>query len=444
MDKAQKLAELAHDVTGLLLPDVIENPDGSYTVPISHPLEDADDPKSGGSTVFTFSDIEYLRRSELNAFVEVVVHHGGELHKFSGRLNLASLSGREGFVRSLGRIAKSKKEFDSHLSVAIEAVQKAIQKRPRMIRITDAPPKQDKQWLLEPFVLDKAPNILFGEGGGGKTFVALRMMLSIATGVPFLGVAPARKCPVMFLDYEDDAAEGLDRIMKLCSSEAAKTEGSVPTLEDVQNNIFYFPAGGIPIHDLVPQLQEKIKEHKIEFLLIDSAVLACGGEPEKAENASRYFNSLAKLGITSLTIAHETKSENHEHVFGSIFWKNCTRNMWNAQSERNPVDSREISFGLFHRKCNHASLRPMVPLRIFHGEGFVDIVRGAAEEWDGKALSIGDRIVKFLRTGPKQFGQIVMELADVKKDVITMTLTRMHKRSILKQTGKDNMYWEIA
>ncbi len=248
----------------------------------------------------------------------------------------------------------------------------------------------------------------------------------------------------MFLDYEDVAAEANDRIQKLCGSPELAREGVAPDLELVQRNIHYFSGEGIPIHELIPQLKEKISEFKIEFILIDSAALACGGEPEKAEVASRFFNSLAKLGVTTLTIAHETKTENHDHVFGSIFWRNCARNIWNAQSERDPSDNRRISLGLFHRKCNHTATQAPVPLAVFHDVGAVDITLGGSEDWGGKSLSIPERVISFLRSGPKQFGQIVDELHDVKKDALTEALRRMKSRGVLVKTGMKEEYWKIA
>lgn len=425
-----------------MTPHISQLDDGAYQVVILHPV-DPETNKSTGSSVFHFSDIEYIRRSDVNAYVKVSIHIGEVTTEYESRLNLASASARDSFARAMGRIAKNKLEFDSYLSAAIVAVNKAIAAKPRLIDLIDAPLKKENQWLLEPFILDKAPNILFGEGGGGKTYIALRWMLSLATGVPFLGIKPLRVVKCMFLDYEDDDSEGSDRIMKLAGSKTITPDGQTPDI-DLMRNIKYFNAEGIPFHDLIPTLKELIAEHKIEFILIDSAVTACGGEPEKAETVGRFFNALKKLGVTTLTIAHETKSENHDHVFGSIFWRNFTRNMWNAQSEKNPVDSREISFGLFHRKCNHASLRGNVPLRIFHGEDVVDITRGNSEEWGGKSLTVGERIVAMLRSGPKQFGQIAMDMEDVKKETITQTLTRLSIRGILVKTGENGYYWQIA
>lgn len=432
-----------------MTPHISQQPDGSYFCVILNS-------DGTGSVSFTFSDIEYARKQEIFSFVSVsILHHDVDekdpskmlSEEFSCRLNLASQTGREGYARSMSKVVKNKQGYDSALSVACNAVMKAIFSKPRVTRMCDAPLKKERRWMLEPFILDGTSNILFGEGGGGKTFVALRWMLSIATGIPFLGTKPLRTAPCLFLDYEDETDEGWDRVMKLCSSKSLTPDGETPDAELLQNNMNYFDPEGIPVHELVPTLKAVIAEKKIEFILIDSAVYACGGEPEKAEVVGRFFNDISKLGVTTLIIAHETKSENHDHVFGSIFWRNCVRNMWNAQSEKDPVDTRKISFGLFHRKCNQAAIHQPVPLRIFHGEGYVDIVRGEAEEWGGKSLSIPERIVAVLRSGPKQFGQIVEALqreGEVKKDVITNALTRLKSRGILAQRSGGSQEWEIA
>ncbi len=118
--------------------------------------------------------------------------------------------------------------------------------------------------------------------------------------------------------------------------------------------------------------------------------------------------------------------------------------MWNAQSEKDPTNPQRIAFGLFHRKCNHAALRSPVPLRIFHGQGYVDITKGNQDEWGGKSLTHGQRIAEILSNGPKQFGQIVEAMTDVKKDVITTTLSRLHAQGVLAKTGQKDEYWQKA
>jgi hypothetical protein len=402
-----------------------KNQNGSYSYTILHGERE-------GTTIFTFNEIEYVRRSEINAVVETITHHEKQLFNFSTRLNLESASAREGYVRSLQRITKSKKEFDAYLSEAIQAVKNALRSTSKVIRLVDAPPKENAQWLLEPFILDKTTNILFGEGGGGKTFVALRWLLSLATGIPFLGVKPLRMVKCLFLDYEDVSSEGLDRVYKLCGGSGLDVD-----MGKLRENIFYMNANGMPLHDLVPTLKEIIIENNIDFLLLDSAALACGGEPEKADSATRYFNAIQKLGITSLTIAHETKTENHDHVFGSIFWRNSARNIWNGQTETDASDNRRISFELYHRKCNHAAKRNPVSLEIFHGDGFVNIAK-ANYEVRSENMKPTERIIISLKEKPKFLADLFTEMDDVKKDTIRTAIKRLKaKGTVLNDTNPD-------
>ena len=278
---------------------------------------------------------------------------------------------------------------------------------------------------------------MFGEGGGGKTYIALRWVLSLATGIPFLTSKPTRTVKCLFIDYEDDPAEGNDRIQKLCGGTKANID-----LDLLHANILYFNPAGIPFADLVPTLTECIRANGVEFVLLDSAALACGGEPEKADSATRYFNSLAKLGVTSLTIAHETKSENHDHVFGSIFWRNSARNIWNAQSETNEADNRKISFGLFHRKCNHSAKRSAVSLEIFHGVGVVEVRPASQEAW-GTGLSVPARIVAMLKQRPMELGELKDKLDDLTKDEIGVSLNRLKARGVVVQPAGRGGPWRL-
>lgn len=413
-----------------VIQSVTPNEDGSLTIVIFHKVT-----KDGaeGSTTFTFSDIERVRRSEVNAFVRATVHEAEELGVFSGRLNLSSLSAREGFARSLTKIAQTKISFDFVLSQAIEAVTYYLEKQPQAIWIEEAPAAKGEKWLLDPYILEGSPNILFGKGGGGKTFLALRIMLSLVTGLPILGITPSRTVKCLFLDYEDIAENGMDRIYKLCGGMFK------PELDSIYGKIRYFKANGVPLHELIPTLKEEIAKHGIEFILVDSAALACGGEPEKAESAIRFFNALSKLNITSLVIAHETKAETHEYVFGSVFFHNSARNIWNTQAEHDEDDPRIIQMGLFHRKCNHGSLKAPRAVKIFHGEGFVDVSLGDIAAFD-KELSVPQRIIRLLRDGGQPTHEINERLGG-DKNTIKVTLQRLKKKEKIMENGLG--FWSL-
>ncbi len=71
-----------------------------------------------------------------------------------------------------------------------------------------------------PHVIDKIipageVTLLSGHGGGGKSFVSLLMLVHVALGRTFCGLATSR-VPVLFFSAEDDAAEIRRRLARIC------------------------------------------------------------------------------------------------------------------------------------------------------------------------------------------------------------------------------------
>ena len=98
-------------------------------------------------------------------------------------------------------------------------------------------------------------------------------------------------------------------------------------------------------------LERVCRERNVKLILVDSAALACGGDPKEEHVATAYFNALAKLGIASLTVAHMTKDEKDDHhPYGSIFFHNSARMTWNIKVADEDENPRHL--GLYCRKAN--------------------------------------------------------------------------------------------
>jgi hypothetical protein len=233
------------------------------------------------------------------------------------------------------------------------------------------------------------------------------------------------------VDYEDSTEEFFDRMNKIIKG--------MDGVGDIKNEIRYFPKPFRPLHDMVPTLKKVILENDIGLVIVDSAILACGGEPEKADVAARYFNALAALGATSLTIAHETKAENHAYPFGSVVWWNSPRNIWNAQGKSDPDETDDtnrgpIEVGLFHRKCNSGPRTRMIATKTTFGEDSVKVELSNEEVWDS-SLPVTRRIVRLLQpqNGVKQMmghKAIKDALGDVNENTLKDAL------KALKRSGK--------
>ena len=386
------------------------------------------DTEEGGSVTYRFSEVEESNGREINAMVDAVVHIPDvPMWSFCGRLNIASLSAREGFARQLTKPSKMKIPAEISLSNAIHKVITYLRSRDESVWFENIEGTIPEKPLFNPFIIENAPNLMFGKGGTGKTYICLRLLLSLITGKSFLGFKPERTVKVLFVDYEASKGEFFDRFNRLLGGMTEHVDVS-----EVMGKIRYFRPLGRPMHEIIPLLKKTIRYNGIEFVLIDSAILACGGEPERAEVAARYFNALASLGVTTLTIAHETKAENHAYPFGSVVWWNSPRNIWNAQSmsevedeDADPDPNRPIEAGLFHRKSNNGGKSRMVSTRISFTGGKTSITLGDQSHWE-KEASTPTRILRFLRrNGLSSRKEIDDELEGVEKNAIKVTLRRL-------------------
>jgi hypothetical protein len=413
------------------------------TILVSIPFEDG-----SGTIYFSFANVEQFNSRELSTVLQVDVMALGKPFRMTNRINLLSSNAKDDYIRSLKRLTRNDDlPIEQAFVQAIELLKEHLESL------------DDSHWaeevraesmgmLFRPFLVEGAPSILFGKGGGAKTYLALRMAMSLATGKPFLGFMPSKKCKTLFIDYEDTAQTFSARRGHLFEAE--------PSLTSVENDrtIRYVRPMGTPLPDLVHRLKKVIKEHDIGFIIVDSAVSACGGEPEKADVVARYFNALSGLGVTSLTIAHETKSENHAYPFGSVYWYNFPRSIWNVRSVREDDDeitqnsTNVVETGLFHRKANNGPINEMIPLRVtFHNKGEqlekVVIARGDDGVWEDEK-SISSRIKKLLKDGGKTRSELVDALPDVASKMLEKELSRLKTKGTISLMGTKGSPYILA
>lgn len=394
-----------------------------------------------GMATFECKEVERLRRSEFNVFLEASFAHGDQHKEWSQRINLASSSAREGVVRAFSRMFKGK-EFDSVFSEAVRMLERYMDAEPRSVTIGQVEPLAEKKMLLAPFITAGSPNLIFGDGSSCKTYISIGMMVAVATGKRFLGFAPDHKAPVMILDYEDTGPKFFDRVNRVLSGVP-----DAPELADVEANIHYFKAAGVPVADMVPALKEEVSRHGIELLVIDSVAYACGAEIEKAEAVIRYFNALDAIGVATLGIAHVTKSSSEaedrikgqKHAIGSIFFNNAPRNIWNVQKQGDENDMEPVkNIALFNRKANDGPLHPMVPVQVdFSVPGATSIRSGNRDDWED-AKPLGERITSFLmRRGPAKRQDIERHLEGEKPEGVKTALRRLRSQGRIRLIGGD-------
>lgn len=390
----------------------------------------AEIPIQDGFIHFEFSEFDFAARTKecvIKCWIEIA---GGKQDAFEQRINILSASAKNDFVRQLTISFGKQINWSLVFSNVCVQVSKALEESKVARSYSDFQDKLEAD-LLSPFLRDEAVNVFFGMGGSGKTFLSLEMGLSVAFNLPFLGYMPSRTGNVLFIDYESNHRDFFDRLSLL-----AANKNLLPA--DLDKRMFRFDPEGLPFHDIKNILRREIQSRHIVMIIIDSAALAAGGEPESAAIATRLFNSINSLKVCTLLIAHRTKSEDSEkYPFGSVFFYNSARIVWYVKSDQEQGED-ELHIGLIHRKSNNAKASPPHAVEIRFEPGLVSIQEESNARWSSE-LSIKSRILNSLDEGAKTVKELSQDL-DVPIERIGPRLTELKSRG--KVDNLDGQRWQ--
>jgi energy-coupling factor transporter ATP-binding protein EcfA2 len=265
----------------------------------------------------------------------------GTLHR-GARVNLTSTAAR----KTLAKFLEERLPALDWVSVVDTACARTLdgeREGEPPIAVKDMVPAPQAAYRLAPVLRSNAPTLLYGPPGSGKTTIAQLMAMLVDTGQQFHNWAPAVG-RVLYLDYEDEPDEFLERMQALY-----KFIGP-----SVECNIMYRRCYA-PVATELEKLQALVIEHQIDMLVIDSAGAAVGGNPLDHEATIRYFLALRTIGCTTITIGHEPKNATAKTPFGSAYWLAYPRTIFHVAGQRDN-DSPDLHVALYHSKQNRGQL----------------------------------------------------------------------------------------
>jgi hypothetical protein len=239
--------------------------------------------------------------------------------------------------------------------------------------------------------------ILYGTGGVGKGALASAWVAAL--------VLAGRR--VLILDYERHPEEWARRIMSLAP-------------DVVESGAIRYASPAASILGGADVVRQACDDHRIDYVVVDSAVMACGTDPLKPETAVAYSGALLKVARPALTLAHVTKMDDARYPFGSIFWHNLARMTWSMSGDEKETLLRN------RKRSNYRNQGTFSLEMRWSEEGQLT---GIVER--GYSMRVLDRALEILADGPLSLSEMLERMNDGDgKPVEKETLRRMLSKSI--------------
>ncbi len=374
--------------------------------------------------------LEFTRLSEhhdsLSAEVTVSNAAGTVLHW--ARVNLVSTQGRGALVKAVEE-AEPTGDWRPIIERSCRLVAKHVRAGDPAVELVPRPPDPLVQWSVDGWIPLNQMTVLFGDGGSGKSYLALGLSVTGLLDRPLTPrwrVVPLRR--VLYLDWESDRIVQEARLWALCRGfRSTPAEGRL--LHRTMRR---------PLRDEITAIHAEVVRQEVDLVVVDSLAPACGPEPESADAVVPTFLALRSLAVTTLILAHVSKqsadSKGPARPFGSVFVYNLARSVVEARRSKSDGqgDDRALTVTLYLRKTNDGRPRPPSAVRFtFEPSGAVLCASG---EPDSGGASLAFQIVEALKSGPKIPGQLAEEL-DTTPATIKKALHRLENRDIVVRVG---------
>ncbi|MGO4564800.1 AAA family ATPase [Rhizobium sp. 2YAF20] len=205
-------------------------------------------------------------------------------------------------------------------------------------------PIPDRQWWLSGMVPMKTVTMLSGDGGLGKSLIAIQWGVASAIGAETVGLVPA-KGRVLYVAAEDELDEFHRRIADTLKEHDA-------AFDDLAGDFLLIPladrdatlaapdkSGAMVATPLMTALIEKICEFQPQMIVLDTSADLYGGDEIKRPQVRQFISMLRQIAIkldcAVLLLSHPSVSgmEKGTGTSGSTAWNNSVRSRLYLTSE---------------------------------------------------------------------------------------------------------------
>ncbi len=213
-------------------------------------------------------------------------------------------------------------------------------------------PSSPRKWIVEGLIPSNAVTFFSGDGGLGKSLLALQLGVAIVSGTDWLDFKCANG-PVLLVTAEDDEEEVARRLSGICRNEGLSSNElndlHILCLVDRDATFAEQTTNGIKFNVLFQQLVTKVEEIKPRLVILDPLAAFYGGDDVSRSSATRLVRELARKMAAKdravLVIAHPSVDamRNGRPMAGSTGWTNASRSVFFIQGEKGFPDRRYFS-----------------------------------------------------------------------------------------------------
>ena len=354
----------------------------------------------------------------INGFLSIISTLSGQAKKLhSATFNFTSTRTRSEWKKVLEGRANITDWFEV-LEQLCDAVTKVVQQGEPVQVITTSDEVEPPSYVLRPILLYKQPVILFGDRGSTKSYTAQTFAYLLALGQMgrLLDFQPEKGATKpLYLDWED--TPGTLRWRFRCLSKGT----GLPSAQ-----IAYRRCSRTLASD-TEQVRAVILAGGYDFVIVDSLGPACGGDLNAPQPALDFFGALRSLNVSSLVIAHTAKGQagkSNRSVFGSVFFENAARSIWEINAETEDGCVRAV---MTHIKMNGGPKEKPIGLQFIFEHGSTMIVGANAEDVAAAAgtMTIREKILQVLGDLPSAVTKRIAEDLGEATATIRTTLNRM-------------------
>lgn len=232
-----------------------------------------------------------------------------------------------------------------------------------------------RRWIVTDLIPFGAVTLLGGDGGSGKSLLALQLMISAATRKPWLGlnVEPVKAFGCFCEDDESELRRRTEAILRAYDSECADlADLTLMSRVGEDNVLLHFGRDDNQARDseFFRQLEHEIKESGAQLIVLDSLHDLFAGNENIRPQARLFMNRLRRVALevegAVVLIQHPSADglKSRSGTSGSTAWNNAARSRLYLErprdGEREIVNDERV---LRVKKANHAPAGIKVKLR---------------------------------------------------------------------------------